>query len=98
MAARPDDGVLTVGRSRIGTIFANTGGVLFALVMIFPVYWVLNTALKPRDEVMSFEPYFIPAHPTLENFSSAIKADNFIQGLVSGLVITLMSVAAALVI
>ncbi|GIE85104.1 carbohydrate ABC transporter permease [Actinoplanes regularis] len=98
MAARQDDGVLTVGRSRIGTIFANTGGVLFALVMIFPVYWVLNTAFKPRDEVMSFEPYFLPAHPTLDNFVSAIKAENFLSGLVNGLIITGLAVAAALVV
>ncbi|GIF07300.1 carbohydrate ABC transporter permease [Actinoplanes siamensis] len=97
-AARQDDQVLTVGRSRLGTIFANTGGVLFALVMIFPVYWVLNTALKPRDEVMSFRPYFVPAHPTLDNFSSAIKAENFVEGLINGLVITLLAVAAALVV
>ncbi len=96
--ARQEDGVVTVGRSRIGTVFANTGGVLFALVMIFPVYWVLNTALKPRDEVMSFKPYFIPAHPTLDNFLSAIKAENFLTGLVNGLIITGMAVAAALVI
>ncbi|GLW27292.1 carbohydrate ABC transporter permease [Actinoplanes regularis] len=98
MAARQDDGVLTVGRSRIGTIFANTGGVLFALVMIFPVYWVLNTAFKPRDEVMSFNPYFLPAHPTLDNFVSAIKAENFLSGLVNGLIITGLAVAAALVV
>jgi N,N'-diacetylchitobiose transport system permease protein len=97
-AAGHDDGVPTVGRSRIGTIFANTCGVLFALVMIFPVYWVLNTALKPRDEVMSFTPSFIPVHPTLDNFWSAINAENFLPGLVNGLVITGMAVAAALVV
>jgi N,N'-diacetylchitobiose transport system permease protein len=97
-AARHDEGVVTVGRSRIGTVFANTGGVLFAVVMIFPVYWVLNTAFKPRDEVMSFKPYFLPAHPTLDNFLSAIKAENFMSGLLNGLLITCMAVVAALVI
>ena len=46
----PDsDGVLTVGRSKGGTIASNAIGIVFAILMIFPVYWVLNTAFKPPN-------------------------------------------------
>ena len=68
---RVDDGVMTVGRSRGGTIAANTIGVIFSLLMLFPVYWVLNTAFKPADEVLALTPTFLPKHATLANFASA---------------------------
>ncbi|WP_030439254.1 carbohydrate ABC transporter permease [Actinoplanes subtropicus] len=101
-AARPrrrvDDGVMTVGRSRAGTIAANTIGVIFSLFMLFPVYWVLNTAFKPPTEVLALTPTFVPTHPTFDNFLSAFKAQYFLQDMLNGLVVTLMAVAGALVV
>lgn len=85
-------------RSRAGTVAANTVGVLFVVVMVFPVYWVLNTAFKPASEVLSFTPSFWPEHPTLDNFTSAIKAPYFLVDLRNGLVITATAVAGAIVV
>jgi N,N'-diacetylchitobiose transport system permease protein len=95
---RTDEGVVTIGRSRIGTILANTVGVIFSLLMIFPVYWVLNTAFKPADEVLALEPTFWPNHPTFANFTSAFKAPLFMQDMLNGLIVTLLAVAGALVV
>jgi N,N'-diacetylchitobiose transport system permease protein len=92
------DGVVTVGRSRAGTVVANLTGVLFSLVMIFPVYWVLNTAFKPANEVLALTPTFWPKHPTFDNFVSAVKAPYFLDDLVNGLIVTLLAVAGALVV
>lgn len=90
--------MLTSHRSRTGTALANTAGVVFAAVMAFPVYWVLNTAFKPATEVLSFTPSFWPEHPTLDNFASAVKAPYFLVDLRNGLVITAFAVAGALVV
>ncbi|MFC7276305.1 carbohydrate ABC transporter permease [Paractinoplanes rhizophilus] len=95
---RTDDGVVTVGRSRGGTIVANTTGVIFSLLMLFPVYWVLNTAFKPADEVLALTPTFVPKHPTFDNFVSAFKAPLFLQNMLNGLIVTLLAVAGALVV
>jgi N,N'-diacetylchitobiose transport system permease protein len=95
---RTDDGVMTVGRSRAGTIAANAIGVIFSLLMLFPVYWVLNTAFKPADEVLALTPTFVPTHPTFDNFLSAFKAPLFLQDMLNGLIITLLAVAGALVV
>jgi N,N'-diacetylchitobiose transport system permease protein len=92
------DSTVTVGRSRAGTVAANLVGIGFAVVMIFPVYWVINTAFKPAGEVLSFTPSFLPKHPTFDNFVSAIKAPLFLQDLVNGLIVTLCAVAGALVV
>ncbi|MEU4563330.1 carbohydrate ABC transporter permease [Actinoplanes sp. NPDC023936] len=96
--ARHDEGVVTVGRSRAGTIAANTTGIIFGLFMLFPVYWVLNTAFKPESEVKSFTPTFLPINPTLDNFKSALGEELFLPAMVNGLIITAMAVAAALVV
>ncbi|MFC4064427.1 carbohydrate ABC transporter permease [Actinoplanes subglobosus] len=96
--ARHDEGVVTVGRSRIGTFFANGTGIVFGLVMLFPVYWVLNTAFKPDSEVRSFTPTFFPNDFTLDNFKSALGEELFIPSMINGLIITAMAVAAALVV
>jgi N,N'-diacetylchitobiose transport system permease protein len=95
---RIDDGVITVGRSRAGTIAANTIGVIFSLLMLFPVYWVLNTAFKPADEVLALTPTFWPKHPTFANFTSAFRAPLFLQDMLNGVIITLLAVAGALVV
>lgn len=96
--ARRDEGVVTVGRTRIGTFAANTVGVVFSVLMLFPVYWVINTAFKPADEVLALEPSFWPKHPTFANFTSAFKAPLFLQDMLNGLIVTLLAVAGALVV
>jgi N,N'-diacetylchitobiose transport system permease protein len=96
--AAESDSTVTVGRSRSGTVFANIAGIVFALIMIFPVYWVINTAFKPPGEVLDFTPSFVPHHPTLDNFVSAIKAPLFLEDLGNGLIVTLCAVAGALVV
>ena len=96
--ASADDGSLTVGRSRAGTVAANTVGIVFGIFMLFPVYWVLNTAFKPADEVLSLTPSFWPKHPTFANFTSAIKAEYFLQDMLNGVIVTLLAVAGALVV
>ena len=95
---RADDGAMTVGRSRAGTIAANTTGIVFGILMLFPIYWVLNTSLKPADEVLALDPTLWPHHPTLTNYLSAFKAPLFLQDMLNGLVITLLAVAGALVV
>ena len=37
-------------RRRRNPVALNVLGVLFSLVMIFPVYWMVNTAFKPANE------------------------------------------------
>lgn len=89
---------VTVGRRKSATVGWNIVGLLFALVMVFPVYWMLNTAFKPANEVQTFTPQFLPLHPTLDNFRSVWHAPNFVTDLKNSLIITLFSVAIGLVV
>lgn len=84
--------------NRVASLAFNLVGLLFALVMVFPVYWMVNTAFKPANEVQTFTPHFIPRHPTLANFTSALHAENFLTDLKNSLIITVCSVAGGLVV
>jgi N,N'-diacetylchitobiose transport system permease protein len=95
--ARESDTV-TVGRSSSATVVANIIGVVFVIVMAFPVYWVLNTAFKPSNEILQFDPTLFPHSPTFDNFVSAFNAPYFKQDLINGIVITVGAVIGAIVV
>jgi N,N'-diacetylchitobiose transport system permease protein len=95
--ARESDTV-TVGRSRSGTVIANVIGIVFVVLMFFPVYWVLNTAFKPSNEILQFNPTFFPHSPTFDNFVSAFNAPFFKESLINGVLITVGAVIGAIVV
>jgi N,N'-diacetylchitobiose transport system permease protein len=86
------------GRSRTATAVFNLVGLVFTVAMAFPVYWMLNTAFKPVGEVETFDPQFVPEHPTLDNFRSALHAPNFLVDLKNGVIITVCAVLAGMVV
>jgi N,N'-diacetylchitobiose transport system permease protein len=85
-------------KGKVGTVLANIAGLIFTAVMAFPAYWMINTALKPPDEVLTFTPNFVPKHITFANFVSAVKAPLFLDVLRNSLIITASAVVAALVV
>jgi len=40
---------------------------------LFPVYWLINSSLKPSSELFTFPPRYRPASPTLLNYLDAIR-------------------------
>jgi N,N'-diacetylchitobiose transport system permease protein len=82
-------------RRRRPRIVRNVLALLFIVVWIFPVYWMLNTALKPQSEVMTQTPLFLPLHPTLANFIDAINNSTFLDNLKSSLIVVIVSVAVS---
>jgi N,N'-diacetylchitobiose transport system permease protein len=92
------------GRRRIlrrGAV--NLVGLLVFGVMIFPVYWMVSTALKPSEDIVSFTPKWFPIPATLENFTDAVNRPYFwnavensliVGGVVVGLALLLAFLAA----
>ncbi|MBI1724237.1 MAG: carbohydrate ABC transporter permease [Candidatus Tectomicrobia bacterium] len=46
--------------------FAVLGG--WALIVAFPMYWVIETSFKPDNEWFAWPPVYWTTHPTLENY------------------------------
>jgi N,N'-diacetylchitobiose transport system permease protein len=72
-------------------------GVLAAIFFGFPTYWLITTSFKTPGEVLSPKYDLIPTSATLENFVSAFTKPGFPTYLANSLIVTLGSVAIALV-
>ncbi|MFI5862492.1 carbohydrate ABC transporter permease [Streptomyces sp. NPDC051546] len=64
----------------------------------FPVYWMVITAFKPTGEIQSETPGFLPLHPTLDHFVTAVGAPGFGTYWRNSLLVTLGAVLLALVV
>jgi ABC-type glycerol-3-phosphate transport system permease component len=75
----------------------NAVGVLVFLVMVFPVFWMVSTAFKPDDEIVSLDPTWLPFHPTLAHFRDAIARPYFWEDVKNSLIVVLVTVAVSVV-
>ncbi len=87
-------------RSRKGLRKAgwNLLGLFVLLVMIFPVYWMVATAFKPGQKILSYTPQWFPTNATLANFSDAIHRAFFWDAVKNSLIVVGSVVGLAIVI
>ncbi len=64
---------------------------LGAIIMVMPFIWMISTAFKPKNEVLSKTPNFIPAHPTLSNFTGVFHAAPFERYFVNSMIMSVTS-------
>jgi N,N'-diacetylchitobiose transport system permease protein len=87
-------------RQRLARVGWNLVGLAVALVVIFPVFWMVSTALKPENEVNSLTPTWITTSPTLDHFRTAIDATlhpGFWDGVKNSLIVVALTVVFAIV-
>jgi N,N'-diacetylchitobiose transport system permease protein len=77
------------------TFFDGVGIVVFVLMM-FPIYWMISTALKPGREILSLTPVWIPTPPTFDNFRTAMNVPFFWNDVVNSLVVVLTVVIVSI--
>ena len=66
--------------------------------MVFPVFWMISTALKPDDEINSATPTWFSFSPTLEHFRDAMDRPYFWDTVQNSLIIVSVAVVASIVI
>ncbi len=75
----------------------NLLGLLVLAVMVFPVYWMVATAFKPGQQILSYTPQWVPTHPTLSNFRDAIHQPFFWNAVKNSLIVVSAVVALSVV-
>jgi N,N'-diacetylchitobiose transport system permease protein len=85
-------------RKRLRKTGWNLLGLLVLLVMIFPVYWMVATAFKPGQKILSYTPQWFPTNATLANFSDAIHRAFFWDAVKNSLIVVGSVVGLAIVI
>ncbi|MFD0262784.1 carbohydrate ABC transporter permease [Kitasatospora indigofera] len=74
----------------------NLAALAVLVTSAFPVYWMVITAFKPTTEIQSDTPTFLPLHPTLDHFATAVSAPGFGTYWRNSLYVTLGAVLLAL--
>lgn len=65
----------------------------FLLFVLFPLYWMLNTSIKPSDDYLAVPPVWWPDQPTLVHYEAALFTYRGFEGLINSLIV---SVAATI--
>ncbi|MFD0570301.1 carbohydrate ABC transporter permease [Kitasatospora gansuensis] len=81
-----------------GRSLYNLIGVAVATILGFPVYWMVNTALKSDKDAISTDPKFLPFPVTLDNFKRALEISDFWGPVFRSLIIASTTVAIGLVV
>ena len=72
-------------------------GVVVALLIFFPTYWMFVTSLRTPGQILSPKYDLIPTSFSFGNFATALARDNFPTYLLNSLIVTVGAVLCALV-
>ncbi|MGW4381923.1 carbohydrate ABC transporter permease [Kitasatospora sp. NPDC004531] len=81
-----------VGRSGVMTWVWNTLALLFAVVMAFPIYWMIITTFKTNKDLISQDPTFWPSAFSLDSYKTIFDDKEFLPALQNTLILTLGAV------
>ncbi|MFG3405907.1 carbohydrate ABC transporter permease [Streptomyces sp. NPDC048142] len=73
-------------------------GLGVALVMVFPVYWLVISALRPNREIRSYDQTLWPTSITFDNFVRATEQPNFTTAIQSSLIVAVTAVVGGMII
>ncbi|GGD50001.1 carbohydrate ABC transporter permease [Paenibacillus nasutitermitis] len=68
------------------------------LVMVFPLYWIVITSLKPQKDIFSFPLRYWPKELTLSNYENIFKISKFHIYMANSLIVAIAAAVAVLVI
>lgn len=83
------------GRFAARRILRDSCAVMFSLIWLFPVYWMLVTAIKPRDEVIETTPAFVPGRISFDSFRIAVTQSGFLSNLRNSAAVTITAMVLA---
>jgi len=84
-------------RRTVSRTFYDALGLLIFAVMLFPIYWMVSTALKPGKEILSLTPVWFPSHVTFDNFQTAINVPFFWNDVANSVIVVLTVVGISIV-
>ncbi len=64
--------------------------ILCVVVSMAPLYWMVNTSLKPQAEIYSAVPTLFPKDLTTESYSYLMTETNFLSGVKNSLIIAIV--------
>ena len=95
-AARTDRPARPVGK-RISSFFLNLYVFLSSLLCLYPIFWLIYSALKTQKE-FDMNSVALPKAPTLDNFIHVITISDMPRYMLNSLIVTVLSLLVILTI
>ncbi len=72
-------------------------GILFAGLMLFPVYWMVNVSFTKTSDLRLDPPHLFPVAPTLEGYQQVLaqQLPNLVTSLILGLGCVVLTIVIA---
>lgn len=80
------------------TVFSTLAILLVLGISLFPLYWMLTTAITPSTELLRYPPQLIPTDQDWSAFQRVVGDSSFLVWLGNSVVMTVVSVVIALVV
>lgn len=68
-------------RRRLVPVIRHAILIGWALIIMFPIFWMLQTSFKDSGEWVSWPPHWLPHDPTLKNYAQIFTFDVFGEGV-----------------
>jgi N,N'-diacetylchitobiose transport system permease protein len=81
---------------RLARLSLSLLAIVIALIWVFPVYWMANSALLPNSTLQSFVPTFLPFGGSFDNFRAVVADGTFLTALGMSLSIALIVVVVCI--
>jgi multiple sugar transport system permease protein len=85
-------------RRTLATVAKYGFGVLVSVWMLFPLYWMVVTSLKPRDTIMNWPPKFVFFEVTLQNYANIFVQNDFLTYLTNSFLVATAAVLISVII
>ena len=79
-------------------IFHSVIFVLIALPVLFPIYWLIITSIKPQSEIFSMPPTLFPKDFTMENYVEVANNYNILKYFANSMFLTIVSTVIIMII
>ena len=83
-------------RIRVSRVLLGALAVVLALVWVFPVYWMVNSALLPNVILQNTTPTWLPFGGSFDNFSAVVEGGTFFPALGMSVAVALITVVCCL--
>jgi multiple sugar transport system permease protein len=81
-------------QSRVGTVVRFIALGIWLVITLFPLYWIVVTAVKPRNDIYAFPVEYWPKSFSLENFVNLFAVSNFGTYLTNSIIVSVVAATA----
>ena len=85
-------------KKRLYKVFQYIALLCALIIIIFPVYWIIVSSFKVKEDILSYPPKIFPSQFTLSNYITAFQDYNVLLYLKNSLIVTCATVILTIII